>query len=146
MLAALFTPAVLAAIFTKGAELLEQYQQKQITLEQLKQQLGIIAMQEATKVEVANADMVARTYAAFSEVLKFSPVVRFGWLFVVVTQASVLAFYQLAVPLIVWEWGGSFPSPGDQLLEWGYGILVLLVGGGAVAIRRPAQPKPKPSA
>lgn len=142
MLAALFAPSVIAAIFREGAGLFKQYQEGKITLAQLQMQLGVIAMQEATKVEQANAEMVAKTYAAFSEVLKFSPLVRFGWLFVVITQASILAFYQVGVPMLVWKFGGNFPSPGDQLLQWGYGLLVLLVGGGAVAIKRPAQPPP----
>lgn len=144
MLAALFAPSVIAALFREGASLFHDYQQGKITLAELQMRLGVIAMQEATKVEQANAEMVAKTYAAFSEVLKFSPIVRFGWLFIVLTQGSVLVFYQVGVPLLAWYYPGSpsFPSPGDQLLQWGYGVLVLLVGGGAVAIKRPAQPAP----
>lgn len=140
MLAALFAPAVLNALFTKGVELFQQYQQKQITLEQLKQQLGIIAIQEATKVEQANAEMVAKTYAAFSEVLKLSPLVRWVYAIVTLSQAFVLFWYQWAVPFIVWKYGGTFPPASDVLLEWGYGLLVLLVGGGMVAIKKPKQP------
>ena len=140
MLAALFAPSVIAAIFREGAQLFEQYQQGKITLAQLQQQLGIIAMQEATKVEQANAEMVAKTYAAFSEVLKFSPLVRYVWGIVTISQCFVLFWYQWAVPFIVWKYGGSFPPASDLLLEWCYGLLVLLVGGGAVAIKRPKQP------
>jgi len=140
MLAALFAPAVIKAIFSTGAGLFEKYQQKQITLAELANQLSVIAMQEATKVEQANAEMVAKTYAAFSEVLKFSPLVRIVYAVVTLSQAFVLVWYQWAVPFIVWKYGGSFPPASDVLLEWCYGLLVLLVGGGAVAIKRPKQP------
>lgn len=142
MLAALFAPAVISAIFGAGVDLFKQYQQGKITLAQLQQQLGIIAMQEATKVEQINADMVAKTYAAFSEVLKFSPLVRWVYAIVTLSQAFVLFWYQWAVPFIVWKYGGAFPPASDVLLEWGYGLLVLLVGGGMVAIKRPKQPTP----
>jgi hypothetical protein len=145
MLAALFAPAVIGAIFKEGAGLFERYQQKQITLAELANQLSVIAMQEATKVEQANAEMVAKTYAAFSEVLKFSPLVRVVYAVVTLSQAFVLFWYQWAVPFIVWKYGGSFPPASDVLLEWCYGLLVLLVGGGAVAIRRPKQPPPPKS-
>ena len=142
MLAALFAPAVISAIFGAGVDLFKQYQQGKITLAQLQQQLGIIAMQEATKVEQINADMVVKTYAEFNETLKFSPWVRYVWGIVTLSQCFVLFWYQWAVPFIVWKYGGSFPPASDLLLEWGYGLLVLLVGGGAVAIRRPKQPAP----
>ena len=141
MLAALFAPSIISSIFSEGMELFRQYQQGKITLAQLQMQLGVIAMQEATKVEQANAEMVAKTYAAFSEVLKMSPLVRWVYAIVTLSQTFVLFWYQWAVPFIVWKYGGSFPPASDVLLEWGYGLLVLLVGGGMAAIKRPAQPK-----
>lgn len=143
MLAALFAPSVIAAIFREGASLLHDYQQGKITMAQLQTQLGVIAMREATKVEQANAEMVAKTYAAYSEVLKFSPLVRIVYAVVTLSQAFVLFWYQWAVPFIVWKYGGSFPPASDVLLEWCYGLLVLLVGGGAVAIKRPKPPTTK---
>jgi hypothetical protein len=140
MLAALFTPAVLAAIFKEGLAAFTAYQNRQITLAQLQQQLGIIAMREARAVEEANANMVVQTYGAFTDAMKTSRLVRIVWGIVTLTQCFVLAWYQWAVPFIVWRYGGSFPPASDVLLEWAYGLLVLLVGGGAVAIRRPKQP------
>jgi hypothetical protein len=144
MLAALFAPSVIAAIFEKGLDLFKDYQQGKITLAQLQTQLGVIAMQEATKVEQANAEMVAKTYAAFSDVLKFSRLLRIVYAIVTLSQAFVLFWYQWAVPFIVWNYGGHFPPASDVLLQWGYGLLVLLVGGGAIAIKRPQQPNQKP--
>lgn len=144
MLAALFAPAVLSAIFEKGFDLFKDYQQGKITLEQLKTQLGVIAMQEATKVEQANTEMVAKTSPAFMDTLKTSQLVRVVYAVVTLSQAFVLFWYQWAVPFIVYKFGGSFPPASDVLLQWGYGLLVLLVGGGAVAIKRPQQPGPKP--
>lgn len=142
MLAALFAPAVIKAVFEKGADLFAQYQQKQITLAELANRLSVIAMQEATKVEQANAEMVAKTYAAFTDTLKFSRLLRVVYAIVTLSQAFVLFWYQWAVPFIVWKFGGAFPPASDVLLQWGYGLLVLLVGGGAVAIKRPQQPAP----
>ena len=136
MLAALFAPSVIAAVFSQGAGLLRDYQQGKITLEQLRTQLEVIAMQEATKVEQANAEMVAKTFTAFTDMLKFSRIVRVAYVIVVLSQAFVLFWYQFAVPYIVWMYGGTFPPASDVLLEWGYGLLVLLVGGGSVAMRK----------
>lgn len=123
-------------------DLFKDYQQGKITLAQLQTQLGVIAMQEATKVEQANAEMVAKTYSAFTDVLKFSRLLRIVYAIVTLSQAFVLFWYQWAVPFIVWQWGGHFPPASDVLLQWGYALLVLLVGGGAVAIKRPQQPAP----
>ena len=47
MLAALFAPSVIAAIFREGVSLFHDYQQGKITLAQLQTQLGVIAMQDA---------------------------------------------------------------------------------------------------
>lgn len=103
----------------------------------------MIAMQEATKVEQVNAEMVAKTFPAFMDTLKTSRLVRVVYAAVTLSQAFVLFWYQWAVPFIVWKFGGTFPPASDVLLQWGYGLLVLLVGGGAVAIKRPQQPTSK---
>ena len=137
MLAALFAPAVISAIFSAGIDLFKQYQQGKITMEELRTKLGVIALQEATKVEQINAEMVAKTYGSFIDLAKTSVLIRRVYAVVVLSQAFVLFWYQWAVPFIVWQYGGRFPTASDVLLEWGYGLLVLLVGGGMVAIRRP---------
>lgn len=142
MLASLFAPAIIKLILGQGLDLFKQYQEGKITLAQLQNQLSAIIAQEATKVEQANSEMVAKTYASYSEVLKLSPIVRVVYAIVTLSQAFVLFWYQWAVPFIVWKYGGSFPPASDMLLEWCYGLLVLLVGGGAVAIKRPKQPAP----
>jgi len=142
MLAALFAPAVIKALFSEGAHLFEQYQQKQITLAELANKLSVIAMQEATKIEQANADMVAKTYASFSQMVMSSRLVQVVYAIVTLSQCFVLFWSEWAVPMLVWKYGGSYPSSGD-LTQWAYGLLVLLVGGGMVAIKRPAQDAPK---
>ena len=136
MLAALFAPAVIQAIFSAGAQLFKDYQQGKITIEQLRDNLQAIAMQEATKVEQSNADMVAKTYSAFTQLVLGSTLIKWVYAVVVLSQTFVLVWYQWAVPFIVWKYGGSFPPASDALLQWDYALLVLLVGGGMVAIKK----------
>ncbi len=137
MLAALFAPAIIQALFSAGVDLFKEYQQGKITLEQLKDNLQAVALQEATKVEQANADMVAKTYGSFTQLVLGSTLVKWVYAIVTLSQCFVLVWYQIGVPFLVWTKGGSFPPASDVLLQWGYGLLVLLVGGGMVAIRKP---------
>ncbi len=143
-LAAQLVPTFISQIFKSGENIFHDYQQGKISLAQFQTQIAVVAQQEMTKVLTANADMVAKTFESFTELAKTSLMVRVGWLAAVLSQVFVLTFYQVGVPFIVWYWGGRFPSPSDQLLEFGYGLLVLLVGGGAIAIRRPSQPATLP--
>lgn len=150
-LAALLVPSFISELFKLGNTALHDYQQGKITVEQLRTQWAVMAMEAFTNVERINADAIVKTFAAYTDVLKVSRLIRIAYFYTVMTQASVLLFYQIGVPYIVWVWGGSFPSPGDQLLQWGYGLLVLLVGGGMIALPRPKQPPlplppPKPGA
>lgn len=143
-LAGLLVPSFIKGLFETGAHLFEQYQQGKITLAQLQAQISVIALQEFTKVAVANAEMVTKTFASFTDLAMSSRLVRWVYAVVTLSQAFVLFWYQWAVPFIVWKYGGAFPRASDVLLEWGYGLLVLLVGGGMVAIKRPTQSIPTP--
>ena len=95
MLAALFAPAVISALFSAGVDLFKQYQQGKITLEELRTKLGVIALQEGTKWEQANADMVKQTYGDFSRMVMSSGIVQSCYAFVVVTQTCVLIWAQM---------------------------------------------------
>jgi hypothetical protein len=136
MLAALFAPSVIGAIFREGASLFRDYQQGKITLEQLHTQLAVIAHQEATKVEQANAEMIAKTFGAFVDMAKHSLLIRWVYAIVVLSQTFVLFWNEWVVPYLVWMYGGAYPSSGE-LVQWAYALLVLLVGGGMVAIKKP---------
>lgn len=134
MLATLFAPAVISAIFKEGVSLFREYQQGKITLEQLRTQLAVIAHQEATKVEQANAEMVAKTYSSFVQLAMSSRLVRWVYAIVVLSQTFVLFWAEWAVPYLTWKYGGTYPSAGE-LIQWAYALLVLLVGGGMAATR-----------
>lgn len=143
-LAAVLVPSFLTELFKLGGQALHDYQQGKITIEQLRTQLGVVGMEAFTKVAVANAEMVTKTFASFTELAKQSRLVRIVYAVVTLSQAFVLFWYQWAVPFIVWKYGGSFPPASDVLLEWGYGLLVLLVGGGLAAIKQRQVPAPTP--
>lgn len=142
MLAALL-PALIPQFFKAALDAFTAYQNKQITLAQLEAQLGTVWLREATKWEEANTEMVARTFATFGQMLMSSKIVQRCYAFVVITQTCVLIWVQVGIPYLVWKYGGTFPSPGATI-DWAYALLVLLLGGGIAAMRRPQQPRPLP--
>lgn len=134
-LAALLTPALVGSLLNQGLDLFKQFQQGQITKEQLRNNLQAIIAQEATKVEQANMDALVKNYSAFVQLALGSKVVQVAYAFVVITQATVLMFVQVGVPFIVWTYGGTWPSAGATL-DWGYLLLAGLLGVGVLAAKK----------
>jgi hypothetical protein len=145
IIANILVPAFFKPFLDAATGIFREYQQGKISMEQMKTQLTVLAMETFAKNEATYADMVVKTYGNFVDLVKTSRAVRAAYVYCVVTQASVLLWYEVGVPLLVWFYPGShFPSPGDVLLQWGYGLLILLVGGGMIAIKRPQQPSLPP--
>lgn len=137
MLAALFAPAVISAIFSAGASALKDYQQGKITLVQLQTKIAIVVKQEATKVEQANMDALKSTYGSFTTAMISSKLIRWVWAIVTLSQLCVLTFHEVGIPLIVHLTGHAYPSSGD-LIKWAYALLAFCLGGGPIIMKTSA--------
>lgn len=112
----------------------KQYIGKEITKEELETRLQETLAQSAATVEIAHADAVAKTYASFTSTWKDVPIAVKVWAVVTLSMLFVILWHAFAIPLLVWQFGGSFPSSGN-LADYAYGILVLCIGGGAYALK-----------
>jgi hypothetical protein len=103
MLAAIFSTIgmpLINAFLEKGLDAFKAYENKQISIEQLKDQL-YAAMTSAIKdIEVAHAEALAKTYASFMDAMKQSVLMQRVWASVVLSQLFVLLWAQLGVPLL----------------------------------------------
>lgn len=140
MLAALI-PAILSALFKEGFSAFREYQQGKITLAQLQNKLAIIGKQEATKVEAVHADALKSTYATFGQTMINSRLVRWVWAIVTLMMAFIVFWYAFAVPLIIWHFGGTYPSAGS-LIDYAYWMLGFCLGGGPVILKATAPKRP----
>jgi hypothetical protein len=134
-LAALLTPALVGSLLNQGMDLFKQYQQGQITREQLQNNLQAIIAQEITKQEQARFDALKANYSSFVQLALGSRVVQVAYAYTVITQATVLVFAQVGIPAIVWFYGGTWPSSGATL-DWGYLLLAGMLGLGALAYKK----------
>ncbi len=109
------------------------YEKKQITLAELNARVSQALFECFSEVMKSQSDALARTFAAFGEVMKNSRLVRIVWATVVLSQTCVLVFQQIGVPAIVYFGGGSWPSAGATI-DWAYLLIVGLCGLGPVVL------------
>lgn len=115
-------------------DVVKQYVGGKISKEELETRLQETLAKSAATVEIAHADAVAKTYASFTNTWKDVPIAVKVWAVVTLSMLSVILWHALAIPYLVWQFGGSFPSSGN-LADYAYGILVLCIGGGAYALK-----------
>lgn len=138
MLSAIFSQigmSVINAVLDKFLEAFKAYQQKQISIEQLKDQLYGIMVNAIRDIEVAQADALAKTYASFMGALVQSKILQRTWAFVTITQAVMILWFQFGIPFIiaiglVTKW----PSSGSTA-DWAYLVVVACLGMGPVVLR-----------
>lgn len=137
MLAALFSTIgmpLINGILDKALDAFRAYENKQISVEQLKDQL-LAAMTSAIRdIEVAHADALAKTYASFMDAMKTSVLMQRIWASVVVSQLFVLLWAQLGVPLLFAF--GLLPSwKAGTTAEWAYLLVGACLGMGPMVLR-----------
>lgn len=116
-------------------EAFKAYENKQISMEELRTKLLGIMVGAARDIEVAHADALAKTYASFMDAMKTSKVMQYGWATALYSQIFVLVWSQWAVPLLFaygllgigWRAGTS--------AEWAYLLIAGLLGMGPVVLR-----------
>jgi hypothetical protein len=137
MLAAIFSTIgmpLINAFLEKGLDAFKAYENKQISIEQLKDQL-YAAMTSAIKdIEVAHAEALAKTYASFMDAMKQSVLMQRVWASVVISQLGVLLWAQLGVPLLFAF--GMLPNwKAGTTAEWAYLLVGACLGMGPMVLR-----------
>lgn len=138
MLAAIFSQvgmSMINAILGQALEAFKAYENKQISVEQLKDQLYGIMVNAAKDVEVAHADTLAKTYASFMGAMVQSKLMQNVWGFVTISQATMLLWFQIGIPFIVaMGWVTRWPSSGDTA-GWSYALVGACLGMGPLVLR-----------
>lgn len=120
--------------FDNALQAFTAYQNKQISVEELKDRLLGLMVNAARDVEVSHADALAKTYASFMDALKVTPILQRMWAWTVGTQLFILVWSQFFVPLLFaysylpnWKAGTTG--------EWAYLLLGACLGMGPLVLR-----------
>lgn len=125
---------IINGILDKALEAFRAYENKQISIEQLKDQLYATMLDTIKAVEVAHADALAKTYANFMDAIKTSKLMQRTWATVVLSQLFVLVWSQFAVPLLFAF--GMLPSwKAGTSAEWAYLLVGACLGMGPMVLR-----------
>jgi hypothetical protein len=126
--------AFINKFFDNALQAFTAYQNKQISVEELKDKLLGLMINAARDIEVSHADTLAKTYASFMDALKVSPLLQRMWAWTVGTQLFVLFWSQFFVPLlfaysILPNWKAGTTG------EWAYLLLGACLGMGPLVLR-----------
>jgi hypothetical protein len=110
------------------------YQNKQISVEELKDRLLGLMVNAARDVEISHADALAKTYASFMDAMKQSRLMQIMWACTVGSQLFVLVWHQLAIPFIAFAFAVRYPSSGETV-NWAYLLLGACLGMGPLVLR-----------
>lgn len=137
MLAAIFSQvgmSIINGMLDKALDAFKAYENKQISMEQLKDQLYASMLETIKAVEVAQAEALAKTYASFMDAMKQSLLMQRVWATVVLSQLFVLVWSQFFVPLLFafallpsWKAGTTG--------EWAYLLIGACLGMGPMILR-----------
>lgn len=142
MLSAIFSSlggAVIDKFFGNALKAFELYNNKQISMEELKQRLHADLISAVKSVEVAHADALAKTYASFMGALEKSLLMQVVWAAVTISQLCVLLWHQMGIPFFVMLMRQTVPNwtyPGSgSTVEWSYLLLGACIGAGPLVLR-----------
>jgi hypothetical protein len=121
--------------FTSALQAFTAYQNKQISVEQLKDQLLQALVQAARDVEVSANETIAKTYASFMGTLEKSRTLQVAWCVTLYSQVFVLFWSQFFVPLMFAY--GFIPNwKAGTTAEWAYLLLAFMIGGGPLILQK----------
>lgn len=117
----------------------ELYNNKQISMEELKTRLQLALVDAAKEVEVAHADAMAKMFASFMGAVEKNPFMQWVWGCVTLSQLIVLLWAQLGVPFFTMLMrqtvpGWNYPSAGTTT-DWAYLLLAGCIGLGVTTLR-----------
>lgn len=142
MLSAIFSSlggAIIDKFLDKGLKAFELYNNKQISIEELRTRLLSALNTSVRDVEVSHSETLAKTYASFMETMSKNPIVQRVWAAVVISQLLVLLWHQMGIPFFtmlmrqtVPEW--RYPGSGTTV-EWAYLLLAACLGMSPLVLR-----------
>ena len=142
MLSAIFSSlggAVIDKFFGNALKAFEMFNNKQISMEELKQRLNAALVSAVRDVEVAHAEALAKTYASFMGALEKSKLMQVVWASVTISQLLVLLWHQIGIPFFVMLMRQTVPNwtyPGSgSTVEWAYLLLGACIGAGPLVLR-----------
>lgn len=134
-IASLLAGPLLDKLIAPLTDIFKAYLNKQITEAQLREQLQALIVGAFKEVEIEHAEVLARTYASFADVLKSSALIQRVWTAIAVSQLFILVWSQFVVPMLATYSllpGGWHPG---TTADWAYLILLALLGMGPVVLR-----------
>jgi len=137
MLSAIFSSvgmSIVNGVLDKALSAFIAYNNKQISLEELRTQLYKAMLETFKEIEVAHADALAKTYDSFMKAVVQSRMMQAVWATVTISQLMVLLWVQIGVPALVYFTKTEWPSSG-KTSDWAYLLVAACVGMGPVVLR-----------
>ena len=137
MLSAIFSSlggSIVNAFLGKAMEAFTAYNNKQISLEELRSRVNIAMMESFKEVEISHAEALAKTYATFMGAVEKSLLLKVVWAMVTISQLLVLLWHEVGIPAFVYIMETPYPSSGTTS-EWAYALLGGCVGMGPLVLR-----------
>lgn len=126
--------AFIDKFFGNALKAFEMYNNKQISMEELKTMLLNHLLDTAKAIEISHSETLAKTYASFMDALKVTPILQRMWAWTVGTQLFILCWSQFFVPLLFAY--GFLPNwKAGTTGEWAYLLLAACLGMGPLVLR-----------
>jgi hypothetical protein len=130
-----FGMSLINGLLEKGLDAFKAYENKQISIEQLKDQLYAAMVGAARDVEVAQAEALAKTYDSFMKAVVQSKLMQRVWAFVTISQGVMLLWFQVGIPFIVaMGFVNKWPSSGDTA-GWAFALVGACLGMGPLVLK-----------
>lgn len=134
-----FGGAIVDKMFSTALEAFTAYQNKQISAEECRTRLLGALVSAVKDVEVAQADAMAKMFAAFMGAVEKSKLMQAVWASVTISQLCVLLWSQIGIPFFTMlmrqtipDW--RYPSAGTTT-DWAYLLLMGCLGLGVTTLR-----------
>jgi hypothetical protein len=130
-------PLILPHLIPDVTKLAEQYLNKQITREELEAGVKKAVLDAFTKISVADAEAIAKTYASAMETIGHNKLMARVWATVVLVELFVLVWHQFGISALLYLThgkAGDWPSSGATV-EWAYLLLAFCLGAGPIVLR-----------
>lgn len=122
------------AFLGKAMEAFTAYNNKVISLEELRSRVNIAMAETFKEVEISHAEALAKTYASFMQAMVQSKLMQYVWAAVTISQLMVLLWVQVGVSTFVYVTGHAWPSSG-KTSDWAYLLVAACVGMGPIVLR-----------
>lgn len=132
----MFGGQVIDRLFGGFMQIIERYQQKQITEIEAKKALYTLLIGAFRDIEVSHSETLAKTFESFQVTLRGSPLLQAAWTALFLSQMLVLVWHQVGIPALCYTVGNNqcYPSSGETV-KWSYLMLMFMIGAGPIVFR-----------